>query len=327
MEHVPVRRDHGAVNGGRAHPYDDGAVELPDGRLLGYAQYGDPEGDAILWFHGTPGARLQVPPEIDREGRRRGFRVITVERPGNGQSTPHLYRRIKHVAPDIAAFADALGIDRFGLVGLSGGGPYVLGCAHELPDRVAAAAVLGGIGPTQGPEKAPGYTGLLALVEHLLLAARGAAAWGFSHALRSLRPVADQGLWLYMRLGPSSDRPVFERPEMAEMFKADILGGLEVGMKGPIYDLALFARHWGFALRDITVPIRFWQGDADLIVPVEHGAHQAGLVQDGLLFVRPGEGHFAGFTAIAHVLDELDAAWPDRRRRPRPETPIVEQTS
>jgi pimeloyl-ACP methyl ester carboxylesterase len=309
------------VSRGRAHPYDDGAIELPDGRLLGYAQYGDPDGDVILWFHGTPGARLQVPPEIGDEGTARGFRIISVERPGNGQSTPHLYRRIKHSARDIAAFADAMALDRFAIVGLSGGGPYVLACAHELPDRVAAAAVLGGIGPTQGPEKAPGYTGLLALAEHVLLAARGAAAWGFSHVLRSLRPVANQGLWLYMRLGPSSDRPVFERPEMAEMFIADILGGLEVGMKGPIYDLALFSRHWGFALGDITVPVRFWQGDADLIVPVEHGGHQAALVQDGKLFTRPGEGHFAGFTAIGHVLDELDAAWPDRPHRRRAAPP------
>lgn len=305
---------------GRAHPYDDGAVTLPNGRTLGYAQYGDPDGDPVLWFHGTPGARLQVPPEIAAEGEARGLRVISVERPGNGQSTPHLYRRVKHFAPDIEAFADAHGLDRFGLIGLSGGGPYVLACAHQLPERVAAAAVLGGIGPTQGSEKAPGYTGILALTEHLFLASRGAAAWGFSHGLRALRPMANQGLWLYMRLGPAPDRPVFERPEMAEMFLDDILGGLAVGMKGPIYDLALFSRHWGFSLREIRVPVRFWQGEADLIVPFAHGPHQANLVRDSRLFTRPGEGHFAGFTAISHVLDELESAWPNRRQGSRPVT-------
>lgn len=303
------------MSSGRAHPFDEGTIDLPDGRLLGYAQFGHPEGDPVLWFHGTPGARLQVPPEVTPEGRARGLRIITVERPGNGASTAHLYNRVRDISPDVEHLADTLGLGRFALVGLSGGGPYVLACAHDLPHRVTAAAVLGGIGPVQGPDAAPSYTRGLALLEPFLIAVRGPLSSGFSSLLRSIRPIADQALWAYMRFGPAPDRPVFERPEMAEMFKADILGGLELGMRGPVFDLALFSRHWGFSLRDITVPVRFWQGDADLIVPSSHGAHQASLVQDGRVFVRPGEGHFAGFSAIDHVLDELDACWSDRPAR------------
>lgn len=298
-----------------ARPFREGTVRLPDGRHLGFAEFGHPEGDPVLWFHGTPGARLQVPPEVEPEGRARRLRVIAVERPGNGASTPHLYDRVHDLAPDIAAFTDHLDIEEFALVGLSGGGPYVLACAHELPHRVRAAAVLGGLGPVQGPEAAPGYTRLLGLVAPFLGVTRGALACAFSTGLQALRPVADQGLWAYMRFGPAPDRPVFERPEMAAMFKADILQGLAGGMKGPVYDLALFARPWGFSLRDIEVPVRFWQGDADLIVPSHHGDHQASLVRDGKVFVRPGEGHFAGFTAVDHVLDELEACWPDRPGR------------
>jgi pimeloyl-ACP methyl ester carboxylesterase len=300
------------MTGGRAHPIAEGVVDLPDGRQLGYGEFGQPEGDVILWFHGTPGARLQVPPEVATEGAIRGFRVITVERPGNGQSTPHLYTRVRDFAADVRHFTNALAIERFALIGLSGGGPYVLACAHDLPDRVAGAAVLGGLGPVRGDDAADSYTKLLRWLAPVLVPARGPLACAFSNALGALRPVADQALWLYMHLGPRADRPVFERPEMADMFKADILGGLGGGMRGPIYDLALFTRHWGFSLRDITVPVRFWQGDADVIVPFNHGEHQAGLVRDGKLFVRPGEGHFAGFTAIDHVLDELEACWPDR---------------
>jgi pimeloyl-ACP methyl ester carboxylesterase len=301
------------MSGGRAYPFADGAIELADGRRLGYAEFGDPDGDVILWFHGTPGARLQVPPEIAAEGSARGFRVITLERPGNGASTPHLYGRVRDFAADVAAFADAVGIGEFAVVGLSGGGPYVLACAHELPERVRAAAVLGGLGPVRGDDAADSYTKLLGLAGPMLGVARGPLACAFSGALGALRPVANQGLWLYMRIGPRADRPVFERPEMADMFIADILGGLEGGMRGPIYDLALFSRDWGFRLRDITVPVRFWQGDADIIVPFNHGEHQASLVRDGKLFVRPGEGHFAGFTVVDQVLDELAACWPERR--------------
>lgn len=298
--------------GGRAHPFSEGAVQLPDGRHLGYAEYGHPEGDAVLWFHGTPGARLQVPPEVAPEGHARRFRVITVERPGNGESSPHLYRRVVDFAADIDAFADQLALDRFALVGLSGGGPYVLACAHELPHRVSAAAVLGGIGPVQGDDACPSYTSLMRFLEPMMLTVRRPLADLFSNALGMLRPVADQALWVYMNFGPPPDRPVFQRPDMVEMFKTDILNGLDGGFRGPVYDLALFCRHWGFSLRDIEVPVRFWQGDADIIVPSNHGPHQASLVKDGEVFMRPGEGHFAGFTAIDHVLDELEQLWPDR---------------
>jgi pimeloyl-ACP methyl ester carboxylesterase len=306
------------MTGGRAHPFHDGVVLLPNGRRLGYAEFGDAQGDPILWFHGTPGARLQVPPEVATEGQMRGFRVITVERPGNGASTPHLYDRVRDWAPDVAAFADALSLERFAVAGLSGGGPYVLACAHELPDRVAAAAVLGGIGPVRGPDAVDSYTKLLGLLDPVFMRTRGPLACAFSGLLTALRPVVDQGLWVYMRLGPQPDRPVFERPEMADMFKADIVGGLDGGMRGPVYDLALFSRDWGFRLHDIAVPVRFWQGDADVIVPFNHGEHQANLVRDSKLFVRPGEGHFAGFTAIDQVLDELEECWPDRSRAPAP---------
>jgi pimeloyl-ACP methyl ester carboxylesterase len=300
------------MSGGRATPFTDGTVELADGRTLGYAEFGDPDGDVILWFHGTPGARLQVPPEVEIEGRTRGFRVITIERPGNGASTPHLYDRVADFAHDVAHLADTRGVERFACVGLSGGGPYVLGCAHELTDRVSIAVVLGGLGPVAGPDAAPSYTKMLSWFGPVLTATRAPLAEGFSRAMQMLVPVADQALWLYMRFGPSSDRPVFNRPEMQDMFKTDIIGGLAGGMRGPIYDIALFSRHWGFSLADITVPVRFWQGDADLIVPLNHGEHQADLIADSKLFIRPGEGHFAGFTAVDAVLDEIHDTWPDR---------------
>jgi pimeloyl-ACP methyl ester carboxylesterase len=305
----PLRGTISSVSDATPVPISEGRIELPDGRTLGYAEFGDPEGDTLLWFHGTPGARLQVPPGLGPEAAARGFRVFTIERPGNGESTPHLYRTLRDFAPDIEAFADAHGVDRFGLIGLSGGGPYVLAVAHELPHRVVVGAVLGGLGPVQGPETAPGYTRLLGYISPMLDVVRGSLAWLFSNGLRQLRPVADQGVWLYMRFGPPGDRAIFENPEMQAMFKNDFLRGLEGGMRGPIYDLALFARDWGFSLRDIVVPIRFWQGDSDLIVPFAHGEHQASLVPDGQLFPRPGEGHFAGFSAIDLVLDELQACW------------------
>ncbi len=298
-----------------AEPIDQGAVRLPGGRKLGYATFGHPEGDAVVWFQGTPGARLQVPPEVEPEGHARGFRIVTLERPGNGASSRYLYRRVRDIAGDVEAFADALGIEHFAVVGLSGGGPYVLACAHDLPHRVRAAAVLGGLGPTAGPDAVPSHTRLLALMAPVLGPTQGALGWGLATALRALRPVARQALWTYMRLGPRADRPVFERPEMAAMFIQDLIQALDSDLRGPVFDMNLFARHWGFSLADITVPCRFWAGDADPIVPLNHAQHQADRIPDSQLFLCPGAGHFAGFTAVHHVLDELDSCWQGRQGR------------
>ncbi len=135
-----------------------GETVLPDGRSLAWAEYGHPDGDPLLWFHGTPGARTQIPPAAHEVALQRGFRIITVERPGTGASTDHQYRRIADFAPDIEVLVDDLGLERFGAVGLSGGGPYVLAIARHLPERTVVGSLLGGIGPTRGPDAVWSYT-------------------------------------------------------------------------------------------------------------------------------------------------------------------------
>jgi pimeloyl-ACP methyl ester carboxylesterase len=291
-------------------PRHEDTVNLPDGRKLGWAEYGAADGRPVLWFHGTPGARRQLPPDAGDEAHARGLRIITVERPGAGWSTPHLYRNIRAFADDIAVLADELRLDQFACVGLSGGGPYTLACAHELPDRVTVAAVLGGLGPVVGPEIAPGITRLLVLLGPLLGAAHSPLSAGFAWLLKGVRPFGSLAFDIYATIGPHSDRAVLRRPEMKEVLLDDLLNALDHEMRAPIYDFALFARDWGFSLADIKVPVRFWQGDADLIVPLSHSGHQAGLVSDSAVVIRPGEGHFAGYNGVSEVFDTVVLEWP-----------------
>ena len=315
---------------GRADPGADGAleaiwpqsllrhelVELDDGRSLGFGEWGADDGDPLLWFHGTPGAGLQVPPNAPREAAARGYRLIVVERPGTGWSTPHRYGRVRDFADDVGQLADLLELDRFAVAGLSGGGPFVLAVAHEMPDRVVTGAVLGGIGPTTGPEQAPGYTRILPLWEPLLRRIRDPFGGVVTSMVQRASPWAVPGFGIYKRVAPQSDRAVFDDPEMEAMFIHDVVTAAARGFGAPLHDLALFAKPWGFSLRDVSVPITFWHGDADSIVPLSHSEHQAALVQDGTVVVKPGAGHFAGFTVIEEVLDTVDLRWHDRGSRP-----------
>jgi pimeloyl-ACP methyl ester carboxylesterase len=293
-------------------PIREGVTVLPGGRALGYAEYGIGDGDVVLWFHGTPGARKQVPPDINEQAVARGYRVIGIDRPGTGLSTPYTYGKVLDWAADVEAFADRLRIDRFATCGLSGGGPFVLAACHALPDRVTAGAVLGGIGPTRGSEAAPGFTRLLPPVEPLINLARLPLGEVLTHLVRPLRAYGSIAFDLYARVAPASDRPIMRQPEMKAMFLHDITTAAEGGMRAPFADLVVFGRDWGFSLRDIDVPVRFWHGDADGIVPLAHGEFQAAMVPGADLVLCPGGGHFAGFILAPDVLDWIDGVWADR---------------
>lgn len=276
-------------------------------RVLGWAEFGHPDGDPILWFHGTPGARTQVPPRIHDAALQRGFRIVTVERPGTGVSTDHRYERIADFAPDVEALADDLGLDRFGVVGLSGGGPYTLGVAHHMPDRVVVASLLGGMGPTRGPDAVWSYTRVMRFVAPAFEVLRTPVGSVMAYVLDLLTPVADPGFRLYTTLLGFADKPVLRDPQFKAMFLQDLLNAHE--LRSVAHDMALFSRHWGFSLDEVTTPVVVWQGLADTIVPPSHGHHQASRLPRGELRVRPGEGHFAGFADVTTVLDRLREIW------------------
>jgi len=290
-------------------PREEGTVSVAADRRLGVAEFGPRDGKPIFWFHGTPGARCQVPPAARRGADELGARVIGVERPGTGSSTGHLYRDIRAFADDIAVVADELGVDRFGVIGLSGGGPYVLACAEAFPDRVVGAVVLGGVAPTVGDDAADGgLVDLTRRLRHLIGATRLPLALGLTVLARALKPLGHQAFVLYSRTSPPGDQLAFAVPGMEEMFLDDLnRAAARGGLGAAAGDLALFGRHWGFSVADIRVPVRFWHGDADNIVPLRHAEALARLVPDAELHVRPGESHLGtlvvGDEALRTVVD------------------------
>src|SRR5439155_14448494 len=133
-------------------PRLEGSYRLPGARRIGFCEYGTADGRPVLWFHGTPGGSRQIAPVGRVAAQRMGIRLIALDRPGIGASTPHVYRNVLGWAEDVGLILDGLGIDRFGVVALSGGGPYALACAARHPQRTVAVAILGGVAPTVGPD-------------------------------------------------------------------------------------------------------------------------------------------------------------------------------
>jgi pimeloyl-ACP methyl ester carboxylesterase len=294
-----------------ARPRLEGNIAVGDGRRIGFAEFGDPQGRAIFWLHGTPGARRQIPMEARIYAEQQNIRLIGVDRPGIGSSTPHRYDTVVAFADDLRIIADTLGVDKMEVVGLSGGGPYTLGCAAAMPDRVVAAGVIGGVAPTVGSD---GITGGLmgtlgTRVAPLLQVAGMPIGLVASAVIRMIRPVASPAADLYGRVSPEADRKLLARPEIKAMFLDDLLNGSRKQLSAPFSDVVVFARDWGFQLSDIKVPVRWWHGDADHIVPYAHGQHVVSRLADSELYPMPGESHLAGLGRAEEILNTMTKVW------------------
>ncbi|ALG83783.1 alpha/beta fold hydrolase [Gordonia phthalatica] len=293
-------------------PKLEGSIAVGDKRRrrMGFSEFGTHDGPAIIWLHGTPGARRQIPPEAREYAELRGIRLIGLDRPGVGSSTVHGYDSIADFAIDFQVVLDTLGIDRFSVVGLSGGGPYTLAVSHFLPDRVVSTGVVGGVAPINGPDGIHG--GAVQLAQYavpLLNVAGHPIGSALSTALGFARPIADPAISIYGRLSPEADRELLSRPEFRAMFLDDLLHGGSRRMEAPFADLKLFVRDWGFRIGDVQAHVHWWHGDKDNIIPFSHGQHMVGLLPDAELHKLEGQSHISGLGNSVGILDTLLEPW------------------
>ena len=158
----------------------EGNIRLLDGRRLAYAEYGDPQGKPVFFFHGTPGSRLFHHPDASVAASA-GARIIAVDRPGFGRSDFKPGRTLLDWPNDVVQLADALDIQRFAVMGYSGGGPYAAVCASSIPERLTAAGLVSSIAPLDTPQITRGMQG----IGHM-----------FFSLDRHLPPLAKLGCWL-----------------------------------------------------------------------------------------------------------------------------------
>lgn len=277
---------------------DGATITLRDGRRLGYAQYGDPNGTPAFYFHGTPGSRLEAGLLTDA-ARAHGLRLIGVDRPGFGLSDFQKRRTIRDWPADVVELADALGIERFAVVGLSGGGPHVAACALVLRSRLTAAAIVSGAGP---PE---------ARITPQMGRLRRALYRGWLRAVPIFTPLFVWQMMLSVRHMPASRWPrfidprVLSRPQMRTAFKRDLVEAFQHGSRGAAHEYVLFSRPWQFALDEITMPVRLWHGDADKIVPIEVGRFVAAAIPNCDATYFAGEGHLLFVDHTAEIAAAL----------------------
>jgi pimeloyl-ACP methyl ester carboxylesterase len=277
------------------------AVARADGRALAFVESGDPAGTPVMLFHGAPGSRLFVPDDVAT--RAAGVRLLTFDRPGYGRSDPLPDRRVTDTGADVAALLDHLGIDRCALVGWSGGGPFALGTAFALGDRVDRCVLVSAPGPLD--EVADGW-------EQLGDYQRPTAEMARRDPRRSARAI---GRHMERFLDdPSSflgrDDPLVQGA-YREMLVAQVTEALAQSTEGLAADLVAMWCDWGFRLAEVTTPTAVFQGATD-----PHNASAARCYAERIpgasLTIWLDAGHMG---VLTHWTDILAAASPDPMRR------------
>ncbi len=282
-------------------------VRLADGRRIGYAEYGDPRGASVLAIHGTPGSRFMFA-LTDKAARERGLRIFAPERPGYGLSDFRRKDGLAQAADELRSFADAVGLRRFAVIGVSGGGPYAVAAAALMAERVALLALVSPVGPIAECQSKIRMSKLHRLIFTRLgrsAPACGTFFWSLRHVVRYAPGLAHRALM--QRVAPS-DRGVLIRGEVRANLRAALREGLRPGIAGALQDLRLFCAPWGLRLKEIDVPTIVWQGSDDTIVPPGAAYQLAEMLPNCRLDVIQGGGHYWVFGEFHRVLDAAAAA-------------------
>lgn len=284
----------------------DRTIKLRDGRTLAYTEHGNFSGKPVIFIHGNPGSRLMRHPD-ESIARSVGVRVITPDRPGYGLSDYQPRRRLVDFPDDIVQLADALGLARFAVFGVSAGGPYAAACAWKLPDRITGAAIVSGPAPF---DRENPYEGVSAPY----VAAYKAARWPawllrlvLSRQTRAALRDPEKALADTLEQLSPDDRVLLSRPDLRLQVMNYRAEAARQGVRGMITEAQILVRPWGFRLEDIRPEVHLWYWEADPVVSVQMGRYLQAHIPRTVPHFLPRGGHFSVFEAWRDILEALAA--------------------
>ena len=286
-------------------------VPLPDGRVLAVDDVGDPTGRAVLCLHGTPDSRRARHPD-DGVARSTGVRLLAVDRPGCGRSSPDPGRTLGSVADDLVALLDRLGIDRVGLLAWSAGAPYAVALAARHPGRVGAVALAAPLVPVTAYQEAavaeaagPGRRLFAEMAAEL--APDEVAAEVAPHLLPDpATPDAVADL-LAAEGGPARAADLARVPGAAEALVAAAVEAVAQGRQGLHDDVATQAAVPDVDLGAARAPTSLWCGTADEVAPPAFARWWATMLPGARVEVVDGASHVLALTHWSALLDATAA--------------------
>lgn len=280
-------------------------VKAPDGRRLSVESLGDPDGKPVFLMHGTPGGRYGPRPR-GIAFHRLGIRLLSYDRPGYPGSDRLFDRTVADAAVDVEAIADYFGIDRFSVVGRSGGAPHALACAgaEGLRTRVICAAALCSLAPYD----APGLDWKAGMANSNVTAYREAeedlpALIATLNEWAGVARNSPEGLLktLWPELG-DADRQVIGDIALRQIIARNHVEALRGTTDGWIDDVKALSRPWDFKLYEIIAPVKLWSGIHDVFSPPGHSVWLKKQIKSAELELADGKAHFGAVEVLPKIL-------------------------
>ncbi|MFD0025374.1 alpha/beta fold hydrolase [Streptomyces sp. NPDC058382] len=281
-------------------------VRATDGRQLVVERLGDPRGRPVFLLHGMPGSRLGPAPR-GMVLYQRKTQLITYDRPGYGDSDRQPGRCVADAVEDVRAIADHIGLERFAVVGRSGGASHALACAALMPERVTRTAALVGLAPwdADGLDWFEGMAASNVLAYTTAAADPDGLAESFISRSAVIRNNPVRLIDDLRRELTDSDRLVVNDAGVRSMLLRNYREGLRTSAYGWIDDALAFSRPWGFDPADITGPVLLWHGEKDVFSPVGHTRWLASRITGSTVVVEPTAAHFDALHALPRILTWL----------------------
>lgn len=281
-------------------------LRLRDGRFLEYAEFGDPRGTPVFYFHGFIGSCTQAY-LAHASARQSGIRLIAPNRPGIGRSDPVRFRRMTEYAGDIEQLADALSLETFAIVGASGGGSFALAVTYALPERASLVGVAGCVGPLDVLQNLremwwwrrtflfvcnnhPRFSAVLFTLVFAACKRRPVFFYKFLSWMTSCASLTPRQRELIATVAWWDYRSVFLQKN---------------GVQGVLSEVYLYF-HWGFRMRDFPRETRalFWHSRDDQVAPFSVLQRMTGDVRRGRTIVCTGE-HFLFLVRVRELMTSL----------------------
>lgn len=242
-------------------------LTLQDGRKLTYAEYGDCQGTPLLFFHGTPGTHLIA--QMAEEGAKKyGFRLIAPDRPGLGESDLQPQRQLYHYPLDIVQLLHALGLKQCGIVAISGGVPYALQCAHDLPEQIPFVVSLSGWVSYGRPEvKQVSIPKIFRFFHWCDQHCRLITALVGVGMRAGLQKKPDKMIKNFITTLPTADQKILAQEPYYTILRQDLQNAFAQGWRGPAQEGALQFAVPGYEFSSLRQPLLLLHGTADNIAP------------------------------------------------------------
>lgn len=285
----------------QVHVTVDRVVRLPDGRAMGYAQYGDPGGFPVVNAHGGMACRLDVAAAAP-VAEKAAVRLISPDRPGIGLSDRQRDRTVVGWAHDVAELLDQLGVDRFAMMGWSMGGQYAASVGYVLHQRVTRLAIIAGAVPLTEP----GVFDELPTMDRVYTRLSQRAPWLARMGFRSTALLARYAPTLYGRMAARELGPADADVLREDGFRGFAQMTHEALRRpaGEVDEYLAWMRPWGFAPEDLTVPVDIWFGSEDALVNPTWPHRLAERIPGATLNIRPG-GHFMAHLHYPEIFETL----------------------